>query len=43
VLHLYDFKEWTMKQVSIQLGVDESRLSQIRAAALARLRMQLAP
>ena len=43
VLHLYDFEEWTMKQIGIQLGVDESRVSQIRAAALARLQVQLAP
>jgi len=43
VLHLYDFEEWTMKQIGIRLGVDESRVSQIRAAALARLQVQLAP
>ena len=43
VLHLYDFEEWTMKQIGIRLGVDESRVSQIRAAALARLKAQLAP
>ena len=43
VLRLYDFEEWTMKQIGIRLGVDESRVSQIRAAALARLQMQLAP
>ncbi len=42
VLHLYDFEEWTMKQIGIRLGVDESRVSQIRAAALARLQVQLA-
>jgi RNA polymerase sigma factor for flagellar operon FliA len=43
VLHLYDFEEWTMKQISIMLGVDESRVSQIRAAALARVQARLAP
>jgi RNA polymerase sigma factor for flagellar operon FliA len=43
VLHLYDFEEWTMKQIGIRLGVDESRVSQIRAAALMRLQGQLAP
>ena len=43
VLRLYDFEEWTMKQIGIRLGVDESRVSQIRAAALARLQAQLAP
>src|SRR5207245_1896505 len=43
VLRLYDFEEWTMKQIAIRLGVDESRVSQIRAAALARLQAQLAP
>jgi len=43
VLHLHDFEEWTMKQIGIRLGVDESRVSQIRAAALVRLQGQLAP
>jgi RNA polymerase sigma factor FliA len=43
VLHLYDFEEWTMKQIGIRLGVDQSRVSQIRSAALARLQVQLAP
>ena len=43
VLRLYDFEEWTMKQIGIRLGVDESRVSQIRAAALARLRVELPP
>jgi len=42
VLHLYDFEEWTMKQIGVRLDVDESRVSQIRAAALARLQVQLA-
>jgi RNA polymerase sigma factor for flagellar operon FliA len=43
VLQLYDFEEWTMKQIGIRLGVDESRVSQIRAAALARLQVELRP
>ena len=43
VLRLYDYEEWTMKQIGIRLGVDESRVSQIRAAALVRLQVQLTP
>jgi RNA polymerase sigma factor for flagellar operon FliA len=43
ILHLYDFEEWTMKQIGIRLGLDESRVSQIRASALTRMRMQLPP
>jgi RNA polymerase sigma factor for flagellar operon FliA len=43
VLHFYDFEELTMKQISIRLGAHESRVSQIRAAALMRLQDQLAP
>ena len=31
-----------MKQIGVRLDVDESRVSQIRAAALARLQVQLA-
>lgn len=42
VLRLYDFEELTMRQIGIRLGVDESRVSQIRADALARLRVHLA-
>jgi RNA polymerase sigma factor FliA len=42
ILHLYDFEGWTMQQISLRLGVDESRVSQIRTAALARLQAQLA-
>jgi len=42
VVHFYDFEEWTMKQISIRLGMHESRVSQIRAAALMRLQGQLA-
>jgi RNA polymerase sigma factor for flagellar operon FliA len=43
VLHLYDFEEWTMQQIGIRLAVHESRVSQLRAAALARMRVQLVP
>jgi RNA polymerase sigma factor FliA len=43
VLQLYHFEERTIKQIGIRLGVDESRVSQIRAAALAKLQVQLAP
>jgi RNA polymerase sigma factor FliA len=43
VIQLYHFEEWTMKQIGTKLGVDESRISQIRAAALAQLQGQLAP
>lgn len=43
VLRLYHFEEWTMKQIADMLCIDESRVSQIRAAALRRLRDQLAP
>jgi RNA polymerase sigma factor for flagellar operon FliA len=43
VIRLYDFEERTMKQISIRLAIHESRISQLRADALARLRVQLAP
>jgi RNA polymerase sigma factor FliA len=43
VIQLYDFQELTMEQIGITLGVDQSRVSQIRTAALARLRVLLAP
>lgn len=42
VLVLYHFKELPMKDVSSALGIGESRVSQIRSAALLRLRKQLA-
>jgi RNA polymerase sigma factor for flagellar operon FliA len=38
VLSLYYTKDLTMKQIGDQLGVDESRVSQIHAVALNRLR-----
>jgi len=38
VLSLYNTKDLTMKQIGDQLGVDESRVSQIHAVALNRLR-----
>ncbi len=41
VLTLYDFKEFTMKEVGAMLGIGESRVSQIRTAALLRLRARL--
>jgi len=43
VLRFYHFEEWTMKQIGNALRIDESRVSQIRADALRRLRRQLAP
>jgi RNA polymerase sigma factor for flagellar operon FliA len=41
VIRLYDFEEWTMKRIGERLGVNESRVSQIRAAALKRLKTEL--
>jgi RNA polymerase sigma factor for flagellar operon FliA len=41
VIHSHDFEGWTMKRISQELGVNESRVSQIRTAALKRLRGQL--
>lgn len=43
VIRLYDFGELTMVEIGARLGVDQSRVSQIRTDALARLRVQLAP
>jgi RNA polymerase sigma factor for flagellar operon FliA len=40
-IRLYDFEEWTMKRIGAELGVNESRVSQIRTAALKKLRAQL--
>jgi RNA polymerase sigma factor for flagellar operon FliA len=42
VVLLHDFKEWTMDQIGRELGVNESRVSQIRSAALERLQLRLA-
>jgi RNA polymerase sigma factor for flagellar operon FliA len=41
VITLYYEEELTMKQIAERLQVDESRVSQIHAAALARLRMSV--
>ena len=41
VLALYHFEELTMKKVGEMLGIGESRISQINAAALQRLRARL--
>ena len=43
VITLYYEEELTMKQIAGRLEVDESRVSQIHSAALARLRMSIAP
>jgi RNA polymerase sigma factor (sigma-70 family) len=37
VIILYDFEEWTMQRIAVRLGVNESRVSQIRSAALSQL------
>jgi RNA polymerase sigma factor for flagellar operon FliA len=41
VLGLYYLEEFTMKRIGEILGIDESRVSQIHAAALCRLRSRL--
>jgi len=41
VITLYYEEELTMKQIAGRLEVDESRVSQIHSAALARLRMSI--
>jgi hypothetical protein len=41
VLALYHFQELTMKKVGAVLGIGESRISQINASALRRLRERL--
>ncbi|MGD0499080.1 MAG: sigma-70 family RNA polymerase sigma factor [Bryobacteraceae bacterium] len=38
VIRLYHFDGWTMKQIGTQLGVNESRVSQIHSSAMRRLR-----
>jgi RNA polymerase sigma factor for flagellar operon FliA len=40
VIQLYHFEDCTMKEIAATLGVDASRVSQIRAAALARLEVK---
>jgi len=41
ILQLYYEQEMTMKQIADRLGLDESRVSQLHAAALVRLRMRV--
>ena len=38
VIERYDLESWTLREISTELGVSESRVSQIRSAALNRLR-----
>jgi len=42
ILHLYYFVEATMKEIGEQIGVNESRVSQLHARAIQRLRKILA-
>lgn len=42
VIQLYYFEELTMKEIGMALGVVESRVSQLRSAAVLRLRTSLA-
>jgi RNA polymerase sigma factor for flagellar operon FliA len=42
VIHSYDFEGWTLKRIGAELGVNESRVCQIRSAALKRLRQHFA-
>jgi RNA polymerase sigma factor FliA len=41
VIRLYDLESWTLRAIGERLGVTESRVSQIRTRALARLRERL--
>jgi RNA polymerase sigma factor for flagellar operon FliA len=43
IVSLYYFKEATMKQIGKEIGVNESRVSQLHARAMARLRKTLEP
>jgi RNA polymerase sigma factor for flagellar operon FliA len=43
IISLYYFKEATMKQIGKEIGVNESRVSQLHARAMARLRKSLTP
>jgi len=43
IVSLYYFKEATMKQIGQEIGVNESRVSQLHARAMARLRKTLTP
>jgi RNA polymerase sigma factor for flagellar operon FliA len=42
VISLYYYKEATMKQIGVEIGVNESRVSQLHARAIRRLRDALA-
>jgi DNA-directed RNA polymerase specialized sigma24 family protein len=41
IIRLYYFEEATMKQIGTAIGVNESRVSQLHARAIARLRQAL--
>ena len=41
ILRLYDLEGWTLQEVGDRLGVSESRISQLRSRALARLRERM--
>lgn len=41
VIALHYGREWTMRQISRELGVHESRVSQMHAAAIRRMRVHL--
>jgi RNA polymerase sigma factor FliA len=43
IVSLYYFKDATMKEIGKQIGVNESRVSQLHARAMARLRKSLTP
>ena len=43
MLSLYFFEEMKLNEIAQVLGVTESRVSQIRTKALARLRERMAP
>ncbi|PWU05329.1 MAG: hypothetical protein C5B51_14685 [Terriglobia bacterium] len=41
VVRLYHLKGWTMKQIGLEMGVNESRISQIHSCAMEKLRIEL--
>lgn len=41
IIHLYYFEEATMKQIGAEIGVNESRVSQLHARAILRLKQAL--
>ncbi len=41
VIRLHDFGGWTLRRIAVRLGVNESRVSQIRSEALRHLRSDL--